>query len=150
MLCASFKRAAFLLEHSLAPSPSPLFNTLLRLALLDRPRTHQPANFGVNIPDPWAWCDFSTPWIAFFCPTPNPIFNVLMKAMVPGAIRPVLDLLESNLMDGKQTPRMLFEMLIPPMDGFGALGGLAPSMPEFPALPAMPEDPLAALKVRGK
>ena len=72
----------------------------------------------------------SDPFENPFCPTPNPVFNVLIKMIVPGATRPVINRLEGKLMDGQKYERDMYEKLIPPADGGGARGSPAESFLE--------------------
>jgi hypothetical protein len=84
-----------------------------------------PTNFVIDVSNPFDWCDMSDPFMNPFCPTPNPMFNILIKMMIPGAIRPVIDQVETKFMAGQNFPLALLAVLIPPMDGGGAAGGPA-------------------------
>jgi hypothetical protein len=72
---------------------------------------------------PFSWCDMFNAFSNIFCPTPNPIFNILIKIMIPGVIRPVIDMLEQKFMNGKAAIIQIVKILIPPED---ALDGRAP------------------------
>ena len=37
------------------------------------------------------WCDMTDPFENPFCPTPNPMFNILIKMMIAGLVQPVAD-----------------------------------------------------------
>ena len=65
----------------------------------------------------------SNPFFNPFCPTANPWFNILIKFMIPGAIRPFIDQITNALLKGQQFMIMLTKCMIPPIDGTGPRGG---------------------------
>eukprot|EP00939_MAST-03C_sp_MAST-3C-sp1_P003263 g3263.t1 len=82
-----------------------------------------PDEYPLDIPNPFEWCDMSNPFFNPFCPTPNPWFNILIKMMIPGAIRPFIDQIKNKLMGGEEFVIMLTKCMMPPIDGTGPRGG---------------------------
>ena len=78
------------------------------------------------MPNPFTWCDMTDPFLNPFCPTWNPIFNILIKMMIPGAIRPSIDNIEQKLMTGQEIALQIYKLLIVPADGGGDRGGPDP------------------------
>ena len=82
-----------------------------------------PDQYPLDFPNPFEWCDMSNPFFNPFCPTANPWFNILIKFMIPGAIRPFIDQITNALTKGQQFMIMLTKCMIPPIDGTGPRGG---------------------------
>lgn len=50
----------------------------------DSSGVYPPDDFGIETKNKEDWCDMSDPFENPFCPTPNPMFNVLIKMVIPG------------------------------------------------------------------
>jgi hypothetical protein len=70
--------------------------------------------FPIYLPDKWSWCDMSNPFLNPFCPTPNPWFNILIKFMIPAAIRPVIGRVKGKIANGKAFIIALVMCAFPP------------------------------------
>eukprot|EP00946_MAST-07B_sp_MAST-7B-sp1_P000100 g100.t1 len=84
----------------------------------DSSGVYPPDDFGIETKNKEDWCDMSDPFENPFCPTPNPMFNVLIKMVIP-----VINRLLGKLMDGQKYERDMYKKLIPPEDGGGYRGG---------------------------
>merc|ERR1711871_443014 len=80
---------------------------------LSMDRAAQPV-WPIDIPSEFDWCDMSSPFFNPFCPTPNPIFNILIKFMIPSAIRPVIDQIKGSLLNGQEFVLKLAQCVVPP------------------------------------
>ena len=92
----------------------------------EHPCRYPPFDFELDMPNPFTWCDMTDPFLNPFCPTWNPIFNILIKMMIPGAIRPAIDNIEQKLMTGQEIALQIYKLLIVPADGGGDRGGPDP------------------------
>jgi hypothetical protein len=86
----------------------------------------------------------SDPFQNPFCPTPNPVFNVLIKMVIPGATRPIINRLEGKIMDGQKYEREMYEKLMPSTDGGGARGSPMEAFLEMKMNMAAGGDPVNA------
>merc|ERR1711871_1540446 len=80
---------------------------------LSMDRAAQPV-WPIDIPSEFDWCDMSSPFFNPFCPTPNPMFNILIKFMIPSAIRPVIDQIKGALLNGQEFVLKLAQCVVPP------------------------------------
>ena len=100
---------------------------------------------------PWGWCMMDLPFAFVFCPLPIPQINILIKMMIPGAIRPVIDMILQKFAQGQDAMLQVLECLLPPTDGTGPRGGppsfleTCASKPEGKLVPALKEQLFAAL-----
>ena len=94
--------------------------------------------------DPFDWCDMTNPFGFIFCPTPIPQLNILIKLMIPGIIRPVIDMIIRKLMSGQSGMLIIVDTLIPASDRT-SVGGILPPIPPMPPIgkPYISTDALA-------
>lgn len=93
-------------------------------------------------------CDFDNPFGFVFCPTPIPFFNILIKIMVPGLVRPAIDMIAQKYLKGQKSMLKILEALIPLNDKKDS-NKLPPAKPEKPPKPKpyKSEDGLADLMI---
>ena len=77
------------------------------------PGSHRLMPGSLWIPNKFAWCDMSQPFSFPFCPSPNPFFNILIKMMISGMIKPAIDQIVAALIAGQSSVTALLKCLMP-------------------------------------
>ena len=57
----------------------------------------------------------TTPFSFPFCPTPSPFFNILIKMMIPGIIKPVIDQITAAIIAAQESVQTMLLCMFPPM-----------------------------------
>ena len=93
--------AVTFVQNDVEDAPPPELDTTEDPDASNEPFAYPPFDFEIDMPNPFTWCDMTDPFLNPFCPTYNPMFNILIKMMIPGAIRPVIDNWEQKMMTGQ-------------------------------------------------
>ena len=81
-----------------------------------------PDTFSIVVKSKVSWCDMTDPFENPFCPTPNPMFNILIKMMILGLIQPVVDMLIAKMMGGMDMILQIAAFVFPVAGAAGPMG----------------------------
>lgn len=87
----------------------------------EKPHDVMPGFF--YFPSPFIWCPMFPPFLIPFCPTPIPQINILLKMMIMGVLRPPIDHILADFMEGVDATQSIFLCMFPMVDAGGARRG---------------------------